>query len=413
MTSWTRCSGSRALALLALLAAACGHVAARAPGPPPIGHAPGARPRVVLLPIHNMGGVAAPTDALLAAVAAALEDRFELVRGDVLERFLAKHRLRHTGGIDAEDAHAAQAELGADAILITSLQLYRSDPPLLGLAMRLVSTGDEPVILWMDSVVRSGDEAPGLLGLGLVSSMAVIEQRVLAEMTGSLADYLDAKPAADRCVPDRWRAPRVRFRATSLDDGERHTVAVVPFLNLTARTGAGDALAMEFVRQLVATGRYRVLEPGVVRGYLLRARVIMPAGVSLETTRMLLGGLGVELVLSGAVLDHDETLGNQSARVRFGATLLDGGSGDVVWNSSSFSRGDDGVFFFGLGRIRNSQELSCRMVAGVVDRMGRPGGIDLKSSAGRQRDIDPRRYTREARDARARSASGSGAGTGR
>jgi hypothetical protein len=413
MTCSGRCSGRRAAPLLALFAAAaCGH-AARAPQRAALQHAPGALPRVLLLPVQNIPAAPAPTDELLAAAAARLAGRLELVSGEVLEKFLVKHRLRDTGGIDLEAARAARTELGADAILVTSLELYRAgDPPVLALAMRLVATGDEPTILWMDSVAHSGDEAPGLLGLGRVTSFARITERVVGELAGSLAAFLDGRAAPARCGADRWRAPHVRFRSKLLDGEGRRTLAVVPFLNLTQRSGAGDAVALEFVRQLVASGRYRVLEPGVVRGYLLRARVIMPGGVSLETTRMLLGGLGVEAVVSGLVLDYEETYGREGPTIRFGATLLDGDSGEVLWNSSSFSRGDDGVFFFGLGRVGNSQELACRMVSGVVSRMNRPGGLVLERSAREQR-IGPARMDGSRDRARAQGAAGSGAGNGR
>jgi hypothetical protein len=158
----------------------------------------------------------------------------------------------------------------------------------------------------------------------------------------------------------------------------------VPFLNLTKRRGAGDAVSLEFVRQLVATGKYRVLEPGVVRDYLLRARVMLPGGVSLETTRLMLQNFRARLILSGTVLDFDDAAGPQGSTIRFSALVLDGASGEVLWSSRSANRGDDGVFFFGLGRVRTAPELTCKMVASTVRQMSSAGATRVAWSTRNQ-----------------------------
>jgi TolB-like protein len=407
MTSSTRCSTSRRASFLlaALVAAAvasgCGHRGAgvvRRLGPAE----PGARPRIALLPIDNLSGTPAPTKELLAAMERALGGRVDLVAADDLERFLARHRLRHTGGIDGASARAARDELGANAVLVTSLTVYSGgSPPALGLTARLVHTGDEPEILWMDAFAWAGDQAPGLLGLGRMARMAPVQKRVIAQLTRSLDAFLAGESRDVGCGGRRYR-PKVRYRSAALDSDEHHTIAVVPFLDHSKRRGAGDAMALEFVRQLVANGRYRVLEPGVVRDYLLSARVLIPGGISLETTRLILGGLGADMVLSGVVLDFEE--GGRAAGIRFRATLLDS-SGDVLWSSSSFNRGDDGVFMFGLGRVGNSQDLTCRMVTGVVDRLERPGATPVAWA--KREETDPRAFMGAAKDARAAKKSGS------
>jgi hypothetical protein len=407
MTSSSRCSSSRRFtSLLAALAAAavasgCGHPAraVRRLGPAE----PGARPRIALLPIDNISGSPAPVKDLLAAMDRAIAGRVDLVAPDDVEEFLARHRLRHTGGIDGASARAAREELGANAVLVTSLTVYSAaGPPALGLTARLVTTGEEPEILWMDAFAWAGDQAPGLLGLGRMARMKPVQERVVAQLTRSLDAFLAGESRDVGCGGRRY-GPKVRYRSAALDTDEPRTVAVVPFLDHSKRRGGGDALALEFVRQLVATGRYRVLEPGVVRDYLLRARVLIPGGISLETTRLILGGLGADMVLSGVVLDFDEG-GRAGATIRFRAMLLDSG-GDVLWSSSSFNRGDDGVFMFGLGRVGNSQDLTCRMVTGVTDRLARPGATPVAWA--RHDESDPRVFMGAAKDDRAKKKSGS------
>lgn len=407
MISWNRCSTSRGASLLvvaavAAVASGCGH---RAPGvAPALGPAgTSARPRIALLPIDNLSGRPAPVKELLAAIERALGSSVDVVDGAELERFLTRHRLRHTGGIDGASARAARDELGANAVLVTSLTVYReAGPPVLGLTARLVKTGETAEILWMDAFTWAGDQAPGLLGLGRMERMAPVQERVIGQLAASFEGFLAGESRDGRCNGRRYR-PKLRYRSPDLDAPERRTVAVVPFLDHAKRLGSGEVVALEFVRQLVASGRYRILEPGVVRDYLLRARVLIPGGVSVETTRLVLGSLGAEIVLSGMVLDFEEgAQGN--TMIRFRAVLLDS-SGSVLWSSSSYNRGDDGVFFFGLGRVGSPQALTCRMVTGVVRAMDRTDATPVAWA--RRDEVDPRVFMGLAKDAPEAKKSGS------
>lgn len=374
--------------MVAASVSGCGHraVAARpgtAGGPPGASlasRAAGEAPlRVAVLPLDNAAGAAVPSKELHALIERRLATRFEVVAGAPLDEFLSRHRLRYTGGIDAEAARAGREELGLDAFLLTTVESYRTaNPPVLGLTMRLVATGEEPVILWIDHAVRGGEDRPGLLRLGVLEREEQVREVVLERLLASLDRSLRGEEADAACSAGRSYRPRVRFRSALLGDGRPHTVAVVPFLNQSSRRNAGELVTLEFVRQLVRGGRYNVLEPGVVRDYMLRSRIMIPGGVSLETTRLFLGALGVDLVLSGTVLDYlDSGNGGQNPSIRFTATMLDGGSGELVWHSTSFNRGDDGVFAFGLGRVRTAGDLTCRMVASVVERMDRHSASDL------------------------------------
>lgn len=368
MTCSARCSGKHGARTLAAAFAAglavlgCGHGGVRPAAP---------RPRIVLLPVENLTARAVPAKEVQTAIEVALRRKFDVVSGDILEQFLSRHRLRFTGGVDRATAEAARDELGADAILVSSLTSYRAaSPPVVGIAMRLVSASEQPIILWMDQSAFAGDEAPGLLALGVVESVKTAQERVVARLVHSLDLAMDGKALDTGCGGGSRYAPKVRFRSR-VPGGSGHTVAVLPFLNLSGRRGAGDAVALEFVRRLVDAGAYRVLEPGVVREYLLRARVMMPGGVSLETTRLLLGAMEADLVLSGMVLDYAENVGPSGPTLRFTATMLEGHTGEVVWQSSSFNRGDDGVLFFGLGRVATTGKLLCRMVEPVVEQLVR------------------------------------------
>lgn len=383
MTSSTSSSGRRAAPRPLVLALAL----AAAPAALSCGHAgphPGDRARtfsIAVLPVDNLSGGGAPVRDLLPQVERALARAgLRIVGGEAVQAFLARHRVRYTGAVDGATARAAGEELGVDGILVTSLDQYAAENvPQFGISMRVVSAEEQARILWVDAFHRVGNDAPGLLALGVVKDVEVLREEALDRLAASLAAALagEFRPV-QACEGERRFQPRVRFRGGDLPPERPYSVAVVPFANRTSRRGAGEAVSLEFVRQLASSGRFRVLEPGVVRDVLIRFRIVMTGGVSVDTARMMVGALGADLVLGGEVLEFGDVSG-AGPGVAFGAVMLESGSGEVVWASSSYARGEDGVHFFGIGRVRSAPALACRMVNGVIDRMigssSRPGPV--------------------------------------
>jgi hypothetical protein len=56
-------------------------------------------------------------------------------------------------------------------------------------------------------------------------------------------------------------------------------------------------------------------------------------------------------------------------RVEFSLRALDTHNGQAIWSSFSHGRGDEGVFFFDVGRISTAQALSSEMVGALVARL--------------------------------------------
>ncbi len=331
---------------------------------------PAAPRKLAVFPVQNASGGAAPIRALTDALDSALGGRaLDVVTRADLDAVLAKHRIRFTGGLDRATAKVLREELGVDAVLVPTLELYSADaPPRVSLAVRLVDTGERPVVLWADSVARAGDDAPGLLGLGLVTSAAALEKTVIAAVARSVERYVDGRFPGDSCGAAGRFEPRRAFRPPVLDDVARRTVAVLPFTNETSRRGAGDVILGQFVGQLARSGSFEVLDPGVVRGELLSHRIVLDGGVSLDNAIALLELLQADLVVSGYVHVYEARPGVQAPpKVEFTSYVLDGRTAELVWSSTSIGEGDDGVFFFGAGRVHTGSALSCRMVRGVVD----------------------------------------------
>jgi TolB-like protein len=338
----------------------------------------GRRPsRVLVLPLENLVGGPIPGKEMqlrierMAAMAGA-----DVISGEPLDEYLARYRIRYTGGVDPVAARAARDDLGADAILVTSVLLLHAIPPRFGLTLRLVAAGDVPIVLWMDGVARSGDQAPGLFNLGLVLEPEVLQAEVLNALTRSLDDHLAGRaPRGPACPDGGWFLPRVTFRARP-DVRDATSVVVLPFVNQTNRRSAGEVVALEVSRQFAASPGFRLVEPGTVRDEILRRRIVMEDGVSIDEARVLSATLDADLVVAGYVFDYEDSSSVPSTN--FTVMVIDRKTGRVVWKSTSYNKGTDSETLFGLRTVGTAPDLACRMVRGVLDVMNGSTGLPGK-----------------------------------
>ncbi len=334
------------------------------------------RLKIAVFPVFNLSATPAPLKHIRRLLSGALQANGEtIIDEQILENVFAKNRIRYVGGLDRSAASAVRQEAGADVVLITSLEHY-SDvlPPKIALTARLVSTADRIRILWMDGVGLAGDDSPGLLDLGLIDNpdtlLAIAVQRILA----SLSEFLSTgQNQADSSAPRSKHRPKVIFRSPVLDPAVPHTVAVMPFFNLSERNFAGEIMALHFVRQLRARENFNVIEPGVVRQALLRGRVIMGGGISLADAGLISNLLEADLILSGKIMDYQDFQGlAANPKVDFSAEIFEEKSREVVWTVQSYNRGDDGVYFFDWRRVNTAYVMATQMVQLAVEDMVEP-----------------------------------------
>jgi hypothetical protein len=334
---------------------------------------------IAVLPFEALSDPAAPVtgirDVLLGRLAAL---RIALVDEEALERFMRKHRVRYIGGLARETGQALRAETGAGAVLVTSIDLYReTDPPKFALTCRLISTGERARILWMDSARLTGDEAPGFLGLGRIDDPRVLRENVIDRLADSLGRHLSRVVARPPGTTVRARGPR-RFmpRIFSGSPGVPPAgngpvrIAVLPFSDESTTRHAGDVLFLQVLRFLVDAGNAEVIEPGEVREVLLKARLIQEQGPSIPQADLLRALLEVDVVLFGEVTEYTEAgAGAAEPEIEFSVRAIDTARRQVIWSSVSHGRGDDGVFFFDLGRVPTAHELASEMARGLIERL--------------------------------------------
>jgi TolB-like protein len=331
------------------------------------GEAPRPTLRVLVLPPENLAQgplasreVTARLEQMVATVGA------DVVGGVKLDEYLARYRIRYTGGVDPAAARAAREDLGVDAILATTVLLWGGATAQVALVTRLVSTADTPTVLWMDGYARTGDDSPGIFALSVVNDPQVLQAEAMQRIGRSLEAYLTRGARAGQCSGGGWWRPRIAYRARP-DERKVASIAVLPFVNETRRRGAGEVLALEFAWQLANAEGFRVVEPGVVRDELLRRRIVMEDGVSLDQARVVSVALDADLVLAGYVYDLEDGAGAPVSN--FSAMVIDRKTGRMVWQSTSHDRGNDSETLFGLRRVTTAPLLTCRMAREVIDGM--------------------------------------------
>src|SRR5512139_3756010 len=153
-------------------------------------------PLIAVLPVQNLSGGSAPLKELRQSILEILRKQgVGLLSDEDLQAFMARHRMRYVGGIDAGLSRAFGAETGSGGVLVVSLaHLDETPPPKVALFARLVSTGEIPKVIWTDSVGLAGDDAPGLLDIGLIEDPLVLAEKALSALTGSLLNYLAGAP---------------------------------------------------------------------------------------------------------------------------------------------------------------------------------------------------------------------------
>jgi hypothetical protein len=354
--------------LLTLSGCAAGSRQDTLPNQPGLG-----RVNIAVLPLQNQSGATVPLKTLRQSLVDRLQSLgFSILADSALDRFMAAHRMRYTGGIDSETAEALKSELGVDAVLITDIELYdEKPPPKIAILSRLVSTAKQVPILWIDSVSIAGDESMGVLGLGLIEDPEKLREKALERLTASIASNFSGKTGTLSGGGSGY-IPRAVFGAPALKKGKRYTIAVVPFTNRSARRNAGDFISLALAEKLVKSGDFDVVEPGIVRQNLLNMRLVMPEGISISDIELLFTLLDTDLVLIGSDFEYQDPQGSSgTVKVEFSMDVIYRTgerftTGRIIWSSRSHNEGDDYIYAFDWGKVYTAHELTSRMTARIL-----------------------------------------------
>jgi len=346
--------------------------------------------RIAVLPVQNLSGSRAPIGTINQVLTDSIQKKgANLLEKKAMTSFIFRHRLRNTGSVNQNISRAFKEEENVDALLVTVLELYeRSDSPKISLISRLVLTGDTPKIIWMDNVSLTGDQSPGFLDLGVVSDPNELMETALHSMAESFIEFLFSLTARDEVTAGtdsisenntvaqnkepaaKKYLPKTYYRSPLLFSKKTYTIAVTPFYNLTERRYAEELVTLHFIMNLLQRTKFTVIEPGVIRHHFLRYRTIMQDGLSLANVDLLFSKLDCDLILTGKILDYLDYQGPKGIpQVDFSVIVFERKSRQIVWSSKSYNDGDEGVFFFELGKKHTANKLASEMTKSIVNLM--------------------------------------------
>lgn len=320
---------------------------------------------IAVFPMENLTGTRAPVKEIRESLIHLLRARgFGILDDETLDKFILRNRIRYIGGVDDATARAFGRETSAKGVLIASLELRsEANPPKMALISRLVSTGDHPTILWADGVGLAGDDSPGILGIGLIEDPKVLLQKALESLADSLTGSVLEKKREPAGEARKKFRPKIAYRFPEIAQGKKYKVAVLPFFNKSIRKYGGEIIQLQFITNLQEFESMEVVEPGLVRQEFLKMRIIMDQGVSLPDAEAIFATLEADFVVSGDLITYQDYEGIQGTpKVDFSVVFVDGKGKRVVWSSTSYNTGDDGVFFFDRGRVNTAHVMAAQMI---------------------------------------------------
>jgi TolB-like protein len=148
-------------------------------------------------------------------------------------------------------------------------------------------------------------------------------------------------------------------------------LAVLPLTNLTQYDKAADVVMNALVVELLDSGAFEVVDPGIVEIVVLEKRLRLTDRLPLETIQEIGTHLDVTYLLVGSihefVMIRDRT--DPLPAVSISLRIVRVADGRIVWASTHSRRGDDTESVFGLGRISTAEQLATAMVKQMIDTL--------------------------------------------
>jgi len=153
------------------------------------------------------------------------------------------------------------------------------------------------------------------------------------------------------------RGAQVTFHEPTMDFSLVHTVAVLPFANMSTAQAADKRVRDVFMTMLQATGQIYVLPMGEVQRGLSRAEMQNPAAPSSQDVVALAKVLNCDAVITGSVLEYGEARSGSAAAnyISLSVQMLEATTGKLVWSAQSTRGGVSGAdrMFGGGGQPMN------------------------------------------------------------
>lgn len=307
-------------------------------------------PAVAILPFENLTVAPEAPASVAQGVAAALAAKgWKVVAGAPVESALDGARVRYLDSIASAIRPKLAESLDAPVLALGSVYAWETgaDPRV---AFTVTLVGADGRVLFADLVSMRGEDAEGLFQTGRPFTLDEVAAEAIARMAKRLPKPGAApeRPSA-RSLPVHLPAPRT-FRSSSLADGSRHRVVVLPFANAGPHEAARIVSEM-FVRRLSASTLFDAVSPADLRAAFVAERI---HDLTDPADRLRLGKrLGTTLFLTGTIYEFRESYQASAGtpRLEMEATLTDAASGEILWTSYASRLGTQYRGLLQLGEI--------------------------------------------------------------
>jgi hypothetical protein len=137
------------------------------------------------------------------------------------------------------------------------------------------------------------------------------------------------------------KAAEVTYHEPTMDFSLVHTVAVMPFANLSTAQTADERVRDVFMTMLQATGQIYVLPMGEVQRGLSRVSMTNPTSPSDQDVVELSKVLSCDAVITGSVLEYGEARSGSAAAsyISVSVQMLEAKTGKLVWSAQATKGG--------------------------------------------------------------------------
>lgn len=150
--------------------------------------------------------------------------------------------------------------------------------------------------------------------------------------------------------------------------GEICRIAVVPFSNQTKYNVAETMFSRVFVSELISGGNYLVAHEGDVRGILTQMHKLPGSTLSSEQIRGLADRLGVQVVITGAILEVRGKGASQRSAPSLAVVvrILEASSGRTLWTTYGRAEGNESRIIMHFGVINSVSALAKKLSAEII-----------------------------------------------
>jgi hypothetical protein len=147
------------------------------------------------------------------------------------------------------------------------------------------------------------------------------------------------------------------FRDPNMDFGSIHTVAVMPFANLSRDIAPAERVRDVFVTALLATGGVYVIPVGELNRGINRMGLAVPSAPSTEEVVKLGSFIKADALLTGTLREYGEVRSGSAVAnvISLSMQMIEAQTGRIVWSAST-TKGGVGIvdrLFGGGGEAMN------------------------------------------------------------